>query len=476
MSLSSSKFFQLLVASFSLGVGNYYSGNFYKWLIILIFSTLFYFAWKKTKTKAWWLLAIFFFGFVIASLPDAACKQKNSIALYYNQNKFFSAKIVDSRKSLIGQTLILQPFGYYGEFAVYEKVENEFFYGDEVKISCFLSKPSSVNVRNYYRQKQKDGILAICQKPVMEFVKASSNYSPMFLINKLKDASLSVFNKILPLPESALLSGILIGDVAELSSKETMNFSVSGITHIVAVSGYNVNLIIAFWLMLAPNLGLSRKKVFILSFVFLCFFAILTGLGSSVVRASLMSLTLLFGQTLGRKYHALNGLLFVGALMVLFNPLILFFDLGFQLSFLSTLGLISLSEKIKKIIYFIPDKFSLPENLSSTFASMIMSAPLILFCFNKFSLYAPIANILVLPLIPLIMFLGFIVLLCGFIFLPLAKVLAIVVFPFLSYVIKIAETIASLPNAALFLRLPLIFLISYYFVLFAFIFCKKKPH
>ena len=134
--------------------------------------------------------------------------------------------------------------------------------------------------------------------------------------------------------------------------------------------------------------------------------------------------------------------------MLLFNPKILFWDAGFQLSFLSTIGLIYLSPLIKKDFQWLPEFFSLRDNLVSTISAIIITLPLILFNFGRLSIVAPIVNVLILPAIPLIMFLGFWQMFFATFSVFLSGIMGWGSWLFLTYVIKVVEIFSSLSFAA----------------------------
>jgi competence protein ComEC len=162
-----------------------------------------------------------------------------------------------------------------------------------------------------------------------------------------------------------------------------------------------------------------------------------------------MGIIVLLAKQIGRPAKVKNILALTATLMLAQNPLILTTDVGFQLSFLATIGLIYLSEKIKPYFQKIPTFFSLQENLVSTLSATILTAPLIIYHFGRISLIAPLTNILILPAIPLAMLLGFIQVILGMLYLPLGTIAGYLTYAVLQYIILIVNSLTQLSFASL---------------------------
>jgi len=170
------------------------------------------------------------------------------------------------------------------------------------------------------------------------------------------------------------------------------------------------------------------------------------------VRAAIISLLLIYGTTIGRKADKANLLLLAAGVMAAFNPFVLRFDVGFQLSFLAYFGLVYFSEIIMKIlswkkINLIPQTIKLV--LSETLSAQIIVLPLLLTTFGRISLIAPVSNILILPLIPLTMLIVFISVLIYIIFPSAGQILFIVTLLPLKYIIFIADHLSQVPISSI---------------------------
>ena len=227
----------------------------------------------------------------------------------------------------------------------------------------------------------------------------------------------------LPEPQASLLIGILFGSERAFSDSFEEMLRISGTTHIIAASGYNITILI-----LASNkiLGFIKKKYrLVLSLFLIWAYCILSGLGASILRATMMGTITIFALLSGnvRNTHLLipSGTLF----LILLNPRILF-DIGFQLSILATLGLIYLLPSIESCLEKAFKVKSVPqfweENLLGTISCTLSTLPISISIFGKVSLVSIFANVLVLPLTESTMLYGSIAVLISFLSNTLAKV------------------------------------------------------
>jgi competence protein ComEC len=177
----------------------------------------------------------------------------------------------------------------------------------------------------------------------------------------------------------------------------------------------------------------------------------MTGASASVVRAGVMGTLLVYAGFIGRKSNIINALVLAGTVMIFLNPLILRNDIGFQLSFLATLGLVYISPIFEKWFVKIPEFFRVL--LAATLAAQVFTMPIIISNFGLLSLISPIANIAILPFVPVSMFLGFASGLLGMIWLLVGKIVGFFGYIILEIVIKISQLLASVPYASLELKM-----------------------
>lgn len=321
-----------------------------------------------------------------------------------------------------------------------------FVYGDELSVTCKLKQPDEMYL-------QKQGAFLYCDRP--EITKLNSNKGNWF-IGKILALKHAVANKVIQLwheSQASFVAGLLYGYRGGLGELDNL-FNRTGVTHIVAISGYNISIIAVVLSTICIQLYIPRKKAFWLVSTGIVLFVIFTGASASVVRAGIMGLIVLFAKQLGRMSQAGRVLVFTAVLMCLQNPLVLAWDAGFQLSFVATLGLVYLSPIIEKHLLWVPVKFGLRESSSSTLSAITATLPLILYQFGRLSIVAPIVNVLILWMIPLVMLGGFVAVVLSFIFFPLGQVIAWVTLLGLNYIIGVVKLFGNWSLAAVDLTIP----------------------
>jgi len=211
-------------------------------------------------------------------------------------------------------------------------------------------------------------------------------------------------NKTFAEPESSFLSGLLLGVKRNLPEWLTADLQKSGTTHLIALSGFNITVIIV-----GLRLVFSRKSAklsFYMPLIAILGFVVMTGSQSSVVRAGIMGAMMLLAHRVGRQSSASMAIILTAAAMIFINPYILRFDIGFQLSFMAFMGIIYIAPLIKLILPIRNE--SVKEIFSMTLGAQVMAYPILMYYFGSFSVVSVLVNLIVLPFIPLVMFLGFI--------------------------------------------------------------------
>lgn len=329
-----------------------------------------------------------------------------------------------------------------GRFEVYE-------YGDVVRAECLLKIPENFSADFDYRMYlAKDKIYYLCDQARLEKLDENRGSKIYALAIDWKNKISEKIEERIPAPEAGLLAGLLLGGDNKLSQKMRENFSRTGMTHIVAVSGYNVTIIAEYLMLLGIFLGLWRKQVFWFALFGITFFIFMIGFPSSAVRAGVMGSLLLWAMKNGRLGNSTNAVVLAAAVMLFLNPLLLRWDIGFQLSFLATLGIIFLYPLFENYFMKKNKAFGLGEILFLTISAQIFVLPVILLNFHNLSLISPLANVLVLPIVPLTMLLGFLAVALDFIFPPLAMIFSWLAFLSLKYETMIINFLAGLEWAS----------------------------
>lgn len=254
-------------------------------------------------------------------------------------------------------------------------------------------------------------------------------------ILSFKSRFVSTFRQSLPEPHASLLAGIVLGEKLALPTAFWRALKKTGTLHIVVASGSNITFLAGFLMGILPLL-FSRKLAYAVTSALIWFYVVLAGAEAPIFRAGVMGTIAYFGMSLGKTKEAVKGLLVAAIVLLLIRPLS-FFDLGFQLSFAATLGIILFSSLDWKVIKKLPK--GLGEALRTTISAQIFTAPIIILAFGTFPLLSPLVNILVYWTIPPIMGLGALAGLLGLIRESLGRTFCLLSYPLLEYFIRVVE-------------------------------------
>lgn len=345
----------------------------------------------------------------------------------------------------------------------------EYFYGDELRLFGRLKTPFETDEFSYRDYLDRFGIRSTIYFPSVEKISENNRSAIFAWLFRFKKSFEEKINQIFPEPAASLEAGLLVGSRRGIPDDVLEDFNTTGLTHIIAISGYNISLVIAFITALFGSF-VPRKFQFPLAIVFVVAFTLIVGAGPAVVRAAIMGLLAFFALTSGRQYHVSLAFALTAAVMVFWNPKILLHDVSFQLSFAAVAGLIFVAPLFEKIAEKIPNKFAIRESLLLTLSAQVTAVPLIVFYFDRLSIVAPLANLLVAPAIPLAMLLGFIAVGVGAIFLPAGLLVGFVAYGLLEYILFVAEKLAMIPLASVEMGwFGMSFAIIYYLALIGFL-------
>ena len=329
-------------------------------------------------------------------------------------------------------------------------------YGDVVNISGKLE----------YFTTDKGTNLASISYPKFELVQRGSDNS---LILKVRENIIYFFNSSLPQDYSALMLGIVFGIKEEMSSKFYLDLQKTGLTHVIAASGMNITLLGGF-LSLFFLRFMKRQIALIFTILGIVLYAMLAGFEPSIVRAAIMGIIVFTAQLTGRQSSAALALFFAAFLMLMRAPSLVF-DVGFQLSFLATFGLIYfrplfyLSSKIKKLI----EKVIIGEDLVTTITAQVITLPILFYNFGSYSLWSIIVNALVLWTVPILMIVGGVSAVIGLIIEPFGRIILYLSVPFLLYFTKIVEFFGKFGGQIEIKTIPILIICGYYLILLAII-------
>ncbi len=292
------------------------------------------------------------------------------------------------------------------------RVPPYFSFGYKQKISWkwVLDKVDNFSSNfNYQKYLLVKNIYALSYYPDIQNHEDSDVKSFGKKIYEVREYFLEKIMSFFPEKEAVLLAGILIGARENIPSDMQADFNNSGLTHLMAVSGFNITILIFFVLFVGKYFPLYMR-IFLVTVVII-FFTLIVWDAPPVLRASIMWLLSYYILSLGRQADAFVILLFTASVLVSFQPFYLNYDMSFQLSFLAVLWLLYFQEFWRKICFFLPKFFAIQESFVLTLSAMTTTLPIMIFNFWQVSLLAPIANMLVGGMIPFVMFFGCITLL-----------------------------------------------------------------
>lgn len=393
----------------------------------------------------------------ILSIPQD--KGKDKISFFFKVNKIEydgNVREFDNEKVLVtlNTNEKLKIYDYY-------KIKGR------LSVPFKAGNPSQFDYGNYLRNFNVYAVFygAKGAEPVFLNSDLSAREKVLQWINDYREKIISIHSNYLSSPNLEILGGIVFGDDA-VSPPENIkqSFINSGLLHILAASGMNVAFIFSFFFFFLSALKVNYKVNISAGIVMVIVYSLMTGLGASVVRATFMLVFVLIGKLIDRDAHSISLLAFVAFLMLLYNPMYIN-DVGFQLSFIVTFGLLIMTPFLmrgkNKFVNWVIGTVSIP------IIAQLWVMPIQIFYFNNISLYSVFANIMSVPILSVISFGGFVSSLIATITPPfICRCFDFVLNPMLTLLVNISDFWGKLPNAAIQTTHPSVFqIILYYAVL-----------
>lgn len=330
----------------------------------------------------------------IISIPNGNSKDKVKF--------FFKADKVNG-ENVNGKTLVT----YTGKDYSKLQIGNKYELSGKLKVPFKSTNPSQFDYGKYLRNFDTFTVFYTDNAKPLN-IKLTPKWKFLQNLNQLRNKIISVHSQYLKSPNLEILGGVVFGDDAIAPPDYIKaSFVNSGLLHILAASGMNVAFIYAFWVFFMKRLRIPFKFTVISGIGLVIIYTFMTGLGASVIRAALMLIFILIGKLIDRDANSISLLSFVAMLMLIYNPAFIN-DVGFQLSFIVTFGLLTTAN----VIFEKYKDSKIPQWLISALLipviAQIWVAPIQMFYFNTFSTYSIFANILSMPFLSIISFGGFI--------------------------------------------------------------------
>lgn len=328
-------------------------------------------------------------------------------------------------------------------------------YGDRVRIK------GTVSTKPY-----KDYIMKIMEYPEIEIVYSDEDIFTSALTSIRRHAS-DFYGQNMPLVSAGLLNGIIFGGNQGLNTDFVKDLRSSGVMHVIAASGMNVTFVASFLIGIFGVI-FHRKIAITIAIFGIIFYTFLSGLQPSIIRAAIMSILAFSASFFGRQNLSLVAIFITGYIMLLINPILLG-DIGFQLSFLATLGILL----IKPIISMRGQNFIF-DDLGTTIAAQVATLPILLSVFGSYGVLSIMVNAMLLWTVPILMILGSLALIFSIILEPLGKLFLFLTLPILFFFEETVTFFGNLGWTLTIPHLPEIVWIGYYLVVFSALLATKK--
>jgi len=480
-------FYTCLFLIFGILINEFFSSN-YLWVVIGIVSlAIIFFRVEKKYPKIFFLIFILLLagGFMRSELffKDLE-KAENQFGNLYGKNIVLSGvvdnipeKKASSQKVILNKLkmafsgkeeyLISQP----GKVLIKTTKFRNYEYGQILEITGLIEEPQDFDDFDYREYLRQDWIFGILTNPQIQVVGVDPRKQIIRNLFLLKNTIQEKTNRFFPEPQAALLNGMLLGIKSGFDDDFSNNLRQTGLTHIVVVSGTNISILLLLMMSFVSIIG--RRKTIFLSLAVIFIYIILVGFNPPALRALIMGGLVLAACLLGRKSAAVITLFVSGGVMVFLNPM-LFKSLSFQLSFLTTLGILLFYQQVNRLLFFVPHLIR--ENLAITLSAQILIWPLIAQTFSEISVISPLTNALVLPSVFPITLLGIVYVFLSFIFSFSARIIGFVLLLLLDYFVTCVNFFGKFSFASIVLdiRSGTFYLIYYLLILLFYIYIRHK--
>lgn len=343
-------------------------------------------------------------------------------------------------------------------------------YGDKIelvgnfKLAQERRNPGGFDYRFYLKTKKIYGI--VTTKNTKRLKENNVNIISM-IANKTANVIKNQSKKLLKNKEACLLIGLLIGDTDEIDEETKEDFRNSNLTHMLAVSGLHVSYVLLGVNYIITKVKIHKKLSKIIVMLLILFFILVTGATPSVLRAGTMTIYLIIGGIFYRRISVFSSLNLSLLVIIIMNPYCLF-DVGLQLSYAGTIGIVYLYPIIKEKIY------NKANSILITISANIVIIPIMLYNFNTISLTFFISNLLAGPIIGIIIILGFSIIIISLIFFPIANIFSKILNLLIILFLNTAKACANLPFSKIFIITPTLKFIFLYYCLLVFIIIKER--
>jgi competence protein ComEC len=328
-------------------------------------------------------------------------------------------------------------------------------YGDRITATGDLYTPGAGDTFSYRDFLARGAVFSQMPNAAIEVIEHGQGTVGFSLLFALKSWAAEAINHALPEPQAGLLNGILLGNQRGLAPELEDAFSRVGASHVIAISGFNMVILSGTVMALLNRLNLGRRRTTILGVLVISLYTLFVGASAAVLRAFVMTSLLIVAEGLRRKTYAPASLAFAVIGLSLFTPTILW-DVGFQLSFFATLGLVLFADPLQKALTHFTENRRvgagmlgwLREPLAVTLAVQITTLPLTILYFEQVSPALLIVNLLIVPAQSALLIIGLMAIVISIVSPVIAQFVFWIDMLFLTWTIAIVRLFASQEWAA----------------------------
>ena len=471
--MTRSKTFLFICFSFIFGIsiGSYFSIS--VWILFLLaglFISFVFLSGKNKKIRIVSLLLVFLLlGFIrieggklseaeileIDELDNETISVSGKISempeIKNGKQKIITEDCVFSRQSPLwrdsdgaGNTEDINSNKIDGKIIIYAERYPEYDLGDIIYLQGKIKIPEDFEGFEYRNYLLAKNIYYIVYYPEIE-LKERNESGFYFQISNYRKYANDLIKKIFPQPQAGIVSAMTLAVKSDISEEILEAFNKTGTRHIIAISGLHMTIVAVSLMYILLALGLNRNYAFYFSILGIIFFVTLVGFPPSAVRAAVMGGLVLFAVKVGRLTNAGNAIIFAAVLMLLYNPNLLRYDTGFQLSFAAALGIIYIFPKLDDFFKKYSNALNIKTIFLITISAQVAVLPIVINNFGSFSLLSVFSNVLVLPFVPIVMLGGFLLIIIGSVNLLTAQILSWPIWLILSYQIEVINFFAGLP-------------------------------
>lgn len=325
-------------------------------------------------------------------------------------------------------------------------------YGQRLELKGRLHTPPVGTSFDFRAYLARHSIYVVMDRPQMQVLDYAGHQNISSRLLAFNDLLRSILLRLLPEPHAGLLAGMLLGTQAAVPSPVLQDFRVTGTSHLLVISGWNITILVASVTSMLSACGLTRRSAALGSLPFLIVYVLFVGASPSVVRAGIMGALVIWAEMSDREADAWTGLLVTCVILATIDPNVLW-DAGFQLTVAGTAGVITWSTPLRRWMQTRPllghPLLAAPaDTVTATCAALMLVLPIVLYHFNTFSPIAPLANVMLAPVVPPAMFFGLCAVVLGLVWLPLGQFAALLAWPWTSWLVWGAQMLAHVPYAS----------------------------